>query len=290
MNRLLTSCVVVYGLMFSHVGQAFDLQDYERVHEDTLEAYNRAANELRLAEPVYRALHQVALLNDCASDLAGSGLEAVAGSLPYSPVFPEGLIGEYGLFSVTEGQCRQLFQCDETNLLCRADLRACLASAVASDRNRDTSELTAIVDSVLDYYEVTGLQADAAYARDNGQSAFWSDKGDITVDDALTAFLVEEGWHPFTNTDIIYYNLTTGSKGNECLNPDASALDRCSQRLQLCSSYRQGRDAYVRASYELSLAYASMVSAKAGLVAVTETYFENVSCGIGLPATEWINE
>ena len=288
MNRLLTTCVLACGSMLSQVGQAFDLADYETTYRYTLSAYYAAADELREVEPLYRALRQVAVLNDCASDLTAAGMDAVEGSLPFSPVFPDGLIGEYGLFSVTESQCSQLFQCDETNLSCRADLRACLASAVASDRNRDTSDLTAIVNSVSAYHSVTTLQADAVYADSSGQPAFWSGKDDITVDGALTSFLTSEGLYPFNEGSDIYYNLTTGSKGNECLNATTA---RCSQRDNLCASYRWARDAHVKETNELSLAYGPMVAAKAALVAAIETYHENLSCGIGLPADpEWSDE
>lgn len=270
---------------------AFDLLDYANIYDSSLNAYVSAVEQLQLAAPIYDAVVDVGVANSCIVASTPTGQIYSTGEIDYSLKASDNYAATFEIFQISEGQCEALFDCEQQDLICRANRRACLASAVSANEVM-TSEMDgkSLSDLITDY-ETTNLgqastrsdfnamRAELDYVTNNGEAQSYASVVIPTAADVLgdleTALLMNHA------QGLVDTALGVGLSVEES---DAAE----SARAAVCEDYSDKRRAFVSALNEVVLAYAPMIGARAGYRAGVEVFLSNESCSF-LPSTEpWI--
>ena len=260
----------------------FDLEDYSTTFRATLSAYLNAVEDLRLAESRYKSVLAVGVANACELDYHMTGQSYETKEIIFSLKAGEHYSGLFETFQISEGQCETLFNCTQTDQVCRANRRACLASSVSANEIRVYERGNKALSEIISDYEATNLGQHAAtadfaamraeldYVEANGEASSYANTALPTQADVL-AELETELQNAGHDQSLIDLALSEGIALYE-------SADSESAREDVCGFFNQQRDEHLKEFNEVTLAFPPMAAARAGWRAATEVYLSNESC------------
>jgi len=284
MMKILLSRLVVALLSGFSISStlAFDLENYSTTFRVTLTAYLNAVGDLRLAESRYKSVLAVGVANSCELDYHMTGQSYETKEIIFSLKASEHYSALFETFQISEGQCETLFNCAQTNQVCRANRRACLASAVSVNEIRVYERGNKSLSEIISDYEATNLGQHAAtadfaamrteldYVEANGEASSYANTALPNQADVLAELetTLQNGGHDQSLIDLAL------SEGIALYESTASE----SAREDACGFFKEQRDEHLMSFNEVTLAFPVMAAARAGWRAAAEVYLSNESC------------